>query len=272
MKIRIRTIVLLVCLVACTTQAGLPLPAAVIYGMIRNEYGYPYTEGAEVCLIRNGVECDRDSISGLVAAGSNYRLELQLDSGGTLYAPYAAHVGDSITLVVKIGGVEQPLTPSGVLVAGDPASRLRFDCSTAEDLDGDDLPDAWETLMMNQSGGAITNIAQITKTGDLDGDGMSNYDEYRAGTFPFLASDFFEIEDCQILPGGRMRVRFRTKSGLTYHAVVCENINDAGWSVTPFSATETGDFEYSTISGDGDEHTIYLDASVPSAFYRLVVQ
>ncbi len=47
------------------------------------------------------------------------------------------------------------------------------------DSDFDGLPDAWELLHFG-------NLTSATGTGDADGDGVSNADEYRAGTNPNL--------------------------------------------------------------------------------------
>ena len=265
----------LACLAAfgmlAAARAGVPMPAAVCHGMLRNEYGYPYLDCAEILLHSGTNELDRMQIRGLVSAGSNYRLEIELDSGGPVFAPYAVHIGDPVEFSVRVGGVEQPLVGGASILAGKPGSKTRIDLSTAEDADGDGLPDAWETLMMNQSGGAITNINQIGGEDDFDGDGMSNYDEYRAGTFPFLASDVFAIEDHQRLPNGRFRLRFVSVSGMTYHVVATDRPG-SGWSVVPFAATENGEFAYSRVSGDGDVKTVFVNASLPVAFYRLVAQ
>ena len=49
----------------------------------------------------------------------------------------------------------------------------------AEDSDGDDLPDAWET-----SWAAINDLTQLSDTGDFDADGLTDLEELTAGTNP----------------------------------------------------------------------------------------
>lgn len=58
--------------------------------------------------------------------------------------------------------------------------------TSTSDLDGDQLPDAWERATF----GNLDSVG----SGDTDGDGFSNRDEYIAGTNPKDASDFPRLE------------------------------------------------------------------------------
>ena len=59
------------------------------------------------------------------------------------------------------------------------------------DSDGDGLPDAWEYLMIEMGYGQT--LADIRPQDDSDGDGISNYDEYIAGTYAFDPTDGFKF-------------------------------------------------------------------------------
>jgi hypothetical protein len=56
------------------------------------------------------------------------------------------------------------------------------------DSDGDGIPDAWENLLIQMLGGGLT-LAGVTPNSDDDGDDVSNYEEYLAGTYPWDPTD-----------------------------------------------------------------------------------
>jgi hypothetical protein len=58
--------------------------------------------------------------------------------------------------------------------------------SAGTDSDSDGIPDAWE---LSYTG----DLASLTATGDFDGDGQSDVDEYLADTNPLEANDYFEL-------------------------------------------------------------------------------
>jgi len=75
--------------------------------------------------------------------------------------------GPGITGIVALGDTDNgspPVYPIG---------------ADAEDSDGDDLPDAWET-----SWSAINDLTQLSDTGDFDADGSTDLEELTAGTNP----------------------------------------------------------------------------------------
>ncbi len=87
------------------------------------------------------------------------------------------------------------------------------------DTDNDGLPDWWEWLYFR-------NITNAVPDEDYDGSGMTNWQEYKAGTNPTDSRSFLGITHVEVqdngdvrvewlsVPGRRYRVRFRD-SGLT---------------------------------------------------------
>ena len=84
--------------------------------------------------------------------------------------------------------------------------------SYPEDLDVDGIPDQWE----QRYGLNSDNPADAAQ--DLDGDGQSNYAEYRAGTDPTDATSYFRVEvsSAQLPPGAGVAVLWRSVSNRTY--------------------------------------------------------
>jgi hypothetical protein len=108
--------------------------------------------------------------------------------------------------------------------AANPSPGLTFDPVTLTvlaDGDNDGLPDNWETQYP----------AAGNATGDVDGDGQSNLQEYLAGTDPLDAANFLKVTGIS-LSGGREAtvIQFRAASNKTYTVQVRDAANGAGWS------------------------------------------
>ena len=269
---------LLALFIAMENRAGVPLPAVTYTGCIRNPLGYPYTKFAEVALFKNDVECVRYRITGERSPGVNYRLDLEMDSGGTPYEPYAVHAGDMLDLKVFYQG--QPIAvmtnahiPSaGRLTAPAAGSTVRLNIQTGTDSDGDGLPDEWKRWFIANSGGALETLADVKPHDDFDGDGASNLHEFLSGTFPFLANDCFSMDDVTSDAYGRFSFRFLAVDGFTYHVLAATNLTTKVWSDQPFATIPTAPVAPGFIFGDDTFKTIYVEATDPVRFYRLSIR
>ncbi len=256
-------------LAAGTARAGQPQPCSVVHGLVRDAYGYPYVSSAQIRLEHAGTECDRADLVGVLAGGINYRLELDLDSGGTPYAPYAVHTGDTVQIVVTAGGTVQPTLPVSALTVGKPGELVRLDLCTGVDADGDGLPDAWEEELVAQSNGALAGIEAVDPDGDFDGDGLSNRQEFLAGTFAFLPTDLLQIDTAVQAGNNRLKLRFLTSDRITYRVLASDDLRGNGWLPIPFALTEEGALGYEELVGDGAYRDVYVDAAAPVAFLRI---
>jgi glycosidase len=106
------------------------------------------------------------------------------------------------------------------------ASRIvRVTLTGVSDTDGDGLPDFWE----NQNGLSPTNAAGVNgATGDPDGDGFMNIEEYIAGTDPQDGASLLKIIDIggtgraiswNSIPGRNYQVYATTNVTATFQAV-----------------------------------------------------
>ncbi|MBN1674194.1 MAG: hypothetical protein JXR37_24305, partial [Kiritimatiellae bacterium] len=68
----------------------------------------------------------------------------------------------------------------------------------AEDADGDGLPDAWEAARL----AGIPDPADRSATADPDGDGLSNLEEFIAGTDPAAGGSVFAVDLALAAPYG----------------------------------------------------------------------
>ena len=101
-------------------------------------------------------------------------------------------------------------------IISQPAAILTF----VADTDGDGIPDPWETQYFG--GGMAANLND-----DSDGDGMSNWKEYVAGTDPTNSASYLKV-DWQGLPGSAA-VMFGEISNRTYTVQYKETLASPLW-------------------------------------------
>jgi hypothetical protein len=172
-----------------------PAPHHTIYGMVRNQWGNPINlYPSDVFLETPSGTTLRSSLVNGLEPGANYRLHVPMDSGTApdLYQPTALRPFFQFKLKIQIGQTSYlPLEMAGNFSQfGHPGQSTHLDLTLGVDSDGDGLPDAWEEELIAILGGTL---ADIHPDGDSDGDGISNRDEYLAGTYAFDPEDGFRL-------------------------------------------------------------------------------
>ena len=107
------------------------------------------------------------------------------------------------------------------------ASRIvRVTLTGVSDTDGDGLPDFWE----NQNGLSPTNASGFNgATGDPDGDGFSNIEEYLAGTDPQDGTSLLKITD---IGGAGRAISWNSIPGRNYQVYATTNVSAAFQAVS----------------------------------------
>jgi hypothetical protein len=107
-------------------------------------------------------------------------------------------------------------------------ASLTVNLTILADADGDGMPDAWET----QYGFSTTNAADGAL--DFDGDGMSNHDEYVAGTDPTNPLSVLKLFATAANPA---LFQFVGQSNIAYTVQYRTNLTAANWiSLTNIAA------------------------------------
>lgn len=192
--------------------------------MVRDEYGKTLQlDGASVAFSKDGQQVLRVPIQASSLLNQNYQIRLRMDmqrAGTIKYNDLAQNPGQQFTLAVRINDIlYQPIEMSTPPAVGKPGSRVRLDLTLGVDSDGDGIPDAWEIsqlyaadIMPDENG---WRFDLIDRNGDFDGDGISNYAEYIAGTYATDASDFLSLKLVEKQPAS-VRLAFYSIIGKTY--------------------------------------------------------
>ena len=170
---------------------------------------------------------------------------------------------------MRIGNVLQPTIGTNTFIAQGNGQVVNLNLVLGVDSDNDGLPDDWERLAILNSGGAISTLAQIGPGTDLDGDGIPDDQEFRDGTFPFLADDLLRISSLTEHANGRLSFSFTPIENLKYWVDFKTSLDEPEWIVTPISLTETGPLTAGSVSGGNQKVTLFFEPGSPTRFWRL---
>lgn len=258
-----------------------PNPHYTIYGIVRDELGNTLQiAGSEVALLRDGVEIDRVPVSIGIHPDHNYELRIRIDQarpGTRSYSVSALPPDGLYALAVHVRGqVLLPIEASGGnLQAGKGGERVRLDLNLGVDTIGDGIPDAWKEWQLYMAGhypgSPGWDLGNVTRDGDYDGDGISNYHEYIAGTFAGDATDRFDLK-LLALADGVATLEFFGITGKVYRIEASSDL--VSWSEVPFALSPGGDTRMHHRAPDVGIVRAYVEApdAAPRSFYRLTVR
>ena len=215
------------------THAFPPSPPHLLYGMVRDEMGNPLSlDGAIVILESSGEPVKIAAVGPDAEEGINYRLSVPNDAGVTSdsYRADALNASTPFRLHVQIGEtVYLPIEMSGDFQSlGQPSEATRLDLTLGEDADGDGLPDAWEAAMLAAASGLYS---VVNPDEDSDNDGLTNLQEYQAGTQAFDSRDGFSLKVVEMSPEAAT-MEFMAIRGRSYSIYASADLGD--WEPVPF--------------------------------------
>jgi hypothetical protein len=107
----------------------------------------------------------------------------------------------------------------------------------ATDTDGDGIPDNWMNAHFGHpTGQAADNSRAID---DADGDGLTNFQEFRAGTDPVVASSRLRIT-AVTRSGSDLGITFASVAGKTYRIETKDDLTLANWTLFQDQVFATG--------------------------------
>lgn len=198
----------------------------------------------------------------LTIDGTNYRLEVPMDSGifVGLYQPNALTQNTPIQIRVLVNGITHvPIQMTGsIWNIGAPGGRSRIDLTLGVDSDGDGIPDEWEQMMIDSDyTGRLLSFADVKPDDDLDGDRLTNLQEFLLGTYPLDAADGLKLDIINVT-GGLAHMQFVCVSGRTYRITASSDLRT--WSPATFAAGTPTAAQNANLRADD---TTILDIYVP---------
>jgi hypothetical protein len=213
--------------------------------------------------------------------GVRWRADLvridQNRSGTTLYTENAVAAQGLFSLAVEMNGQRYyPIEVSGNLTAGKGGERVRLDLNLGEDTDGDGLPDIWEAWQLYQAGyspdeNGLWPIHLLSRNGDFDKDGLSDWLEYVEGTFAGDATERFNLEIKEKLAAS-VRFEFYAITGKTY--TIERSTDMQSWTRATFSMDAPGAGSGAHRAEDVGIRSAFAAPSggAEKEFYRLTVR
>ena len=209
----------------------------------------------------------------------NFRLSVPV---ATAPADGCAVTGDRLVFeIVDATGASYPgVVPETKCVVGRSGGLCRLDINLSTDADGDGVPEQYVDAISGYMW--ETGHYKWEPDADWDGDGVSNKDEYRAGTSPFAAEDYFRIKALDALAAMGAEdffpITFFACPGRTYGVRSTDALSSgAAWTYAPFtvepSGTATANFFLNETSSAGSSRTVYVPKhDAKGAFYKVTVE
>jgi hypothetical protein len=248
-------------------------PGIALYNGGNNSQAFPTLTAVT---LSTGTNPNGTDLTGSLSAAANttYAVEFFASSTGdpSGFGEGQFFVG-SASLLTNGGGTVNFNTslaaaiPAGYVVAAtatDPLGNTSQFSATrtvlTTDSDGDGIPDAWMNARFGHTLGQVSDKSRASD--DADGDGLTNLQEFRAGTDPKNATSALRISGMDKV-GTAMRVSFPSVNGKTYRLESRDDLSSGSWSVLTDQVFGTGN----TL-----QITDPSAAGVTKRFYRVVVE
>lgn len=278
------TAALLVGGAALTAAHGAPtvsVPPFVYTGRIVNYEGDSYdsvaTKKAEIRARKNGKLIARSTIAALEGdTSANYTLVIPMSTDSS--ATDAAYKGDKLTFEIAADSSSEVYTETNAFVAvGNPGRTAVVNvrvakCTKVEGV-ADDYIDALMTYIAEE--GLADKYPTYDPNADWDGDGVSNYNEYLAGTNPLDKEDSLKILTWEAVAENKnvMALTFLPGRNRAYSAIRRAPDSSDPFTVTPHQTSPivngTQHNYFITGSEDPQVRVLYLLKVGDASLYRL---
>ena len=267
-----------------------PAPAVSVYGLVRDQFGWVIDyRGAEIVFKSGSKEIARQPIVSNLKFNESFRAQLPVDTNGkdSAYRQEALAPSDYFTVEVHIDGkvyhpIESFIRPDNgkpvvrgafqIVEAGD---SIRLDLSLGEDADGDQLPDAWERWQLETIGldenDPLFGLDILSPDNDADRDGVSDLEEFRAGTIALFPDDSLRLDVVRMVPGEFLELEYPAVKDKAY---ILEMSDDGKVWVSARVALDDplAPPKSAWFAEKSSEQTLFAPADQPFRIFRLRVR
>ena len=255
-----------------------PVGTHLVKGTLKDWQNKVLTSSAAVTIqavATNGTVLASTKVADPSADGYNFLLQIPLSTTAT---DSTAAVGDTLNCVLLYeSGLSLAATP---LTAGDANAvtniSLAFVNTKSYSKDGQTVNVPMEYIDTIAAWMEAYGIeGEYDPFADYDNDGVSNYDEYRAGTNPFDATDKLAITAYAANDAAPHAISFEYVGGHIYGVSTTRSLTNPQWATQPVKKSETGaEHEQVMPSADEDdvgEATIFVVPAegATSQFFKL---
>ena len=282
MKTLAASILLSIAAMNAAAAVNFPLGTHLVKGTLRDWKNKVLTSSDAVTIqavATNGTVLASTKVADPTADGYNFLLQVPLSSKAT---SSTAAVGDTLNCVL-IQGAGLSLAASPITVGE--ANSVSSVClefinmkSYTNDATTVSVPAEYvDTIApwMEAYAEEYKIEGEYDPFADYDGDGVSNYDEYRAGTNPFDPDDKLSIAVYATPKSTLHALSFEYVGGHVYGVATTRSLTNPKWTTQPVKLSET-DAEHAQVVPSSDEEdvdmaTIYIVPveGATSQFFKL---
>ena len=277
MKMMRKLAVLLLVPAAALAAPVMPYGTYLVKGAFKGEYNTvlrDFGTAAVRAQRADGTVIAESTVASADAEGFNFILSIPVASKAT---PKACEVGETLDCVFAAG--DETLEVPNTLTVGPPihVGVLTFNCtpvaSCTNAANGSvvEIPTAYlaeaQAYLDAEGEGKIYD-----PWADDDGDGVSNYAEYLAGTIPFDASDFLHISGTGS-EEGQFSLKFEHVGGHVYAISATPSLSEPEWGSRRVSKEAKGSEldQVMAEGGDGEpgETVVYITPAAGCEFFAV---
>ena len=241
--------------------ANFPLGTHLVKGTLKDWQNKVLTSDAAVTIqavATNGTVLASTKVADPTADGYNFLLQIPLS---TIATDSTAAVGDTLNCVlIQDSGLSLAATP---LTAGEAnaVTNISLAFVNMKNYTSTDGTGATASVPLEYVDTIAAWMEAYGITGaydpfaDYDGDGVSNYNEYRAGTNPFDATDKLAITAYAAPQTAPHAISFEYVGGHLYGVATTRSLTNPQWATQPVKKSETG-AEHEQVMPSADEDDV----------------
>ena len=261
--------------VAPNARAGMPLPSLTFYGMFLDEFGWPYPTDDVVEIYAQNVKVLTQTLRSAVGKDYNFIARVPYDSGGKLgdYSPDVISPGDNVAITLRDSGTGLIVLSTNFVCNLPAGSVINFNSRSGTDSIGDGLPDELRQWIWSALGdGSPFDPSKVSASDDSDGDGVSNLNEFLAGTDPANAEDVLKVVISKPDNSDVAQLTFFSVPGKPYQVQTGEfSGGNMVWTTAPFASSPDLTASLTEAVGTGHLLSLFVPAADDTHLFRLVV-